>query len=95
MRYRWDDKKDEIIRENPKKCGFGFDVVIEVFEHPHIEAMKSDDPEQFFAIGFAQGNLITVVFECRQDELGEFIWLITYWKSSKFERRYYEKEINK
>lgn len=52
--------------------------------------MKRDDPEQFIAIGYLGNTLISVIYEVRYDEQGEYIWLITYWKSSKKERQIYE-----
>jgi len=54
-------------------------------------AKKNDDPEQYIGIGFSNGLLITVVYEFREDTDGNFIWLITYWKSTKSETNIYEK----
>jgi len=44
-----------------------------------------------YAIGFVQTSLLTLVFEYREDDLGEFIWLVTYWKATKTEAALYEK----
>ena len=56
----------------------------------YVERMKQDDPEQFIAIGYLKNSLYTVIYEVRYDEKGEYIWLITYWKSTKREREIYE-----
>ena len=43
------------------------------------------------AIGFAQGQLITLIHEHREDEDGDLTWLVTYWKATKEEAKKYEK----
>ncbi len=35
-------------------------------------------------------SLLSVIYELRYDDEGEYIWLITYWKSTKREREIYE-----
>ena len=57
---------------------------------PARRKMKRDDPEQFIAIGYLDNTLVSVIYEVRYDEQGEYIWLITYWKSTKKERQIYE-----
>ena len=52
--------------------------------------MKHDDPEQFIAIGYLDNSLLSVIYEVGYDEEGEYIWLITYWHSTKREREIYE-----
>lgn len=56
----------------------------------HVERMKQDDPEQFIAIGCLGNDIVSVIYEIRYDDEGEYIWLITYWKSTKREREIYE-----
>jgi uncharacterized DUF497 family protein len=86
MRVDWDETKNQ---ETYQKRGFTFEQVSRIFENPHYVDRKNDDPEQFFAIGIMMPFFITVVFEYREDELGEYIWIVTYWKSSRRERELY------
>jgi uncharacterized DUF497 family protein len=60
---------------------------------PYIEDQRNDDPEQYRIIGFAGGRLVTFVVEYRQDKLGEYIWIVTAWNSTKQEIKAYEQEI--
>ncbi len=90
MRCRWDTAKDRKLRADPKR-GFGLEVMAEIFNHPYYHDQKSDDPEQYRAIGFVGGQLMTLIFEQREDEHGEYYHFITYWRSTKAERGLYEK----
>ncbi len=51
---------------------------------------RSDDPEQYRAIGWVQDRLFTVIFEVREDNLGEYCHLVTPWRSTREERELYE-----
>lgn len=88
MRIDWDDNKSKKLKQDR---GLSFNDVCEVIIGPHPMARKNDDPEQYTGIGFAKGLLITVVYEFREDLEGEFIWLVTYWKTTKAEAKIYEK----
>ena len=46
---------------------------------------KSDDPEEFRAIGWAGGQLRSVICEIRRDSEGEVYRLITEWNATKQE----------
>lgn len=87
MRIDWDDSKSEWLK---RERGFSFDEVSTVIRLPHPMVQKGDDPEQYLGIGFVSGQLITVVHEFREDADGEFVWLVTYWKATKAEAKYYE-----
>jgi uncharacterized DUF497 family protein len=88
MRIDWDDdKSDKLKRER----GLSFEEVSVVIEGPHPIVRKTDDPEQYLAIGFAKDKLVTVIHEFREDVHGEYIWLVTYWKATKAEVKIYEK----
>ena len=52
---------------------------------------RSDVPEQWRAIGWVGGRLFTVIYEERSDLAGEYLHLVTLWKSTKEERKLYEK----
>ncbi len=53
MRFKYDIKKSEQLRKNPKR-GVGFDEVQELFEHYYYEDMRCDDPTQYSATGWVQ-----------------------------------------
>ena len=67
MRYDFDLRKSVILRENPKR-GIGFEEAQEIFAHPYYEDCRSDDPEQYRAIGWVRGPLYSLIFEIREDE---------------------------
>jgi uncharacterized DUF497 family protein len=86
LRVDWDEIKNQ---ETYKKRGFTFEQISRIFENPHFVDQKNDDPEQYFAIGIMMPFFITVVFEYREDEIGEYVWIVTYWKSTRREREMY------
>jgi dTDP-4-dehydrorhamnose 3,5-epimerase-like enzyme len=51
---------------------------------------RSDDPEQFRAIGWVKGQLFSVIYEIREDEEGEYYHRVTLWKSTRQEEILYE-----
>jgi uncharacterized DUF497 family protein len=89
MRFDFDPNKSSLLRNNPKR-GIGFEEAQEIFSHPYYEDCRSDDPEQFRAIGWVNGKLYSLVFEVRDDVGGEYYRLVTLWKSTREERRLYE-----
>lgn len=89
MRYDFDPRKSTILRENPKR-GIGFEEAQEIFTHPYYEDCRSDDPEQYRAIGWVRGLLYSLIFEIREDENGEYFHLVTLWKSTREEQKLYE-----
>lgn len=90
MYFSFDEEKDEELR---KRRGIGFAEVARLFEQKHLIALKADDPEQFFAIGWVKNKLWTVVFEDSEDDLGSLRWLVTFWPSTTREKQLYEEEI--
>lgn len=92
MRFKFDYKKSELLRKNPKR-GIGFEEVQEIWVHPYYEDYRSDDPEQFRAIGWVKAKLYSIIFEVREDKDGEFFHLVTLWKSTVEEVDLYEKNI--
>ena len=90
MRFEWDENKNKILKTDSKR-GLSFEKVKELFHFNYYLDQKNDDPEQFRAIGFVGNKLITLIFESRKDEEGEYYHFVTYWHSIKSERKLYEK----
>ena len=88
MRFEFDKAKSQRLRNNPKRT-IGFEEVQEIWRHPYYEDCRSDDPEQFRAIGWVQDTLYTVIFEVRHDDEGEYYHLVTLWKATKQEEQLY------
>lgn len=80
-----------LLRANPKR-GIGFEEAQGIFAHPYYEDQRNDDPEQFRAIGWVNGRLYSVIFEERCDGQGDYIWMVTLWKSTREERKLYEQK---
>jgi uncharacterized DUF497 family protein len=89
MRFQFSNAKSEALRRNPKRA-IGFEEAQEVFTRPYYLDQRSDSPEQFRAIGWVGGRLFTVIFEIREDRLGEYWRLVTLWRSTREERKLYE-----
>jgi len=84
MRRTFRTLNDCEMRHNDKKLDFLRD------RHHYVDC-RSDNPEQFRAIGWVKGKLYTVIFEVREDSEGECYHLVTLWKSTKQEEKLYEK----
>ncbi len=89
MRLKREDNKHQQILS---KRHIDFTDLEDLLYLPYVEDQRSDNPEQYRIIGFAAGKITTFIVEYREDEIGEFIWVITAWKSTKQERETYEKE---
>lgn len=92
MRFKFDSRKSRKLKADPRR-GIGFSEVQQIWNHPHYVDGRSDDPEQFRAIGWVTGKLYSVIFEVREDEAGEYYHLVTLWKSTKQEEKLYEDHI--
>ena len=91
MRFDWDDHKSRLLK---RQRGYSLEEITTILAGDYVERMKYDDPVQFIAIGFLKNSLFSVIYEVRYDDEGEYIWLITYWKSTKREREIYEQYFN-
>ena len=89
MRFEFDRRKSAALRRNPKR-GIGFEEVQEIWRHSYYLDQRSDDPEQYRAIGWVRGRMYSVVFEAREDKRGEYFHLVTLWKATQEEHRLYE-----
>ena len=71
--------------------GIGFEEAQEIFSHPYYLDRRLNPPEQFRAIGWVGDRLYTLIFEIREDQVGEFYHLVTLWKATREEQQLYEK----
>jgi len=44
MRFKFDKRKSEQLRRNPKR-NIGFEEAQEIWEHPYYEDRRTDDPD--------------------------------------------------
>ena len=91
MRIRWDEAKRQLVLNDR---GIDFAQLDELLAFPSVEDRRRDDPEQYRIIGFAGGRLLTFIVEYRLDALGEHLWVVTAWYSTKQEQKIYEQETN-
>jgi uncharacterized DUF497 family protein len=91
MRFDWDDDKSQRLQEDR---GYSLSEVSILLAGQYVEQIKRDDPEQFIAIGYLENVLLSLIYEIRYDNEGEYIWLITYWQSTSRERAIYEQYLN-
>ena len=87
--FDWDETKNV---SNLRKHGVDFDAAIDVFLGDYVlrEDRDGDYGEQrWVAIGFAMGELLTVVFT----ERGDVTRIISARKSTAHERRTYRQEV--
>mgnify|MGYP005840235011 CR=1 FL=1 len=89
MRFKYDKKKSETLR-NDRRRKIGFEEVKEIWKYSHYVDRRSDEPEQFRAIGWVKGILYSVIYEFRKDQDGEYCHLVTLWKATKSEEKLYE-----
>ena len=91
MRIKWDEPKRQLV---VAERGVDFAHLQDLVSLPYIEDQKSDDPEQYRIVGFANGMMATFIVEYRFDELGEIMWVVTAWQSTKSERKIYDEETH-
>jgi uncharacterized DUF497 family protein len=65
----------------------------QIFDQVYLVDQKSDDPEQFRAIGRCGAQLCSVIFEIRRDQEGEYYHLVTAWKATKEEEQSYAENV--
>ncbi len=89
MKFKFDTRKSDKLKADSRRQ-INFIEVQEIWSHPHYVDCRSDDPEQFRAIGWVKGKLYSVIYEVREDEDGEYFHLVTLWKATKQEEDLYE-----
>jgi uncharacterized DUF497 family protein len=90
MRFKFDAAKNRDVK---RKHGVSLKEAQEIFDQVYVVDGKSDDPEQFRAIGWCGGRLCSVIYEVRYDSDGEYYRLITAWKATEYEEQNYAKNI--
>ena len=91
MRIQWDEaKRQQVLTERD----IDFTRLNDLLYKPYIEDPRSEQPEQYRIVGFSGGTLTTFIVEYRVDEVGDYIWVVTAWKSTKQERKSYEETVN-
>lgn len=90
MRFEFDKQKDRNVKQ---KHGISLSEAAQIFDQVYIVDRKSDDPEQFRAIGWCNGRLCSVIFEMRTNIDGEFYGLITAWIATKEEVESYAENV--
>lgn len=90
MRFKYDKEKSKKLKKDHRRK-VDFEEIQEIWEHFHYVDCRSDNPEQFRAIGWVRGKLYSVIYEVREDDDGEYYHLVTLWKATKQEVDLYEK----
>jgi uncharacterized DUF497 family protein len=88
MRFRFDPRKSQLLRRNPKP-GIGFEEAEEIFSRPNYLDQRIDTPEQWRAIGWVGDRLYAMIFEIREDREGEYYHLVTLWRATEEEEELY------
>ena len=86
MRFEFDKSKSRTVKRDH---GVSLEEAQESFDQAYLVDRKSDDPEQYRAVGWCGGRLCSVIFEIRQDAKGEYCRLVTAWKATKEEEQSY------
>ena len=90
MRCDFDPGKSREVR---RKHGISLMEAQEIFDQVYVVDQKSDDSEQFRAIGWCGDRLCSVIFEIKEDSEGEYYHLITAWKATSQEQQSYAENI--
>ena len=90
MRFNFDPAKNRLVK---RKHGVSLREAQEIFDQAYLVDQKSDDPQQFRAIGWCGGRRCSVIFEIRHDTRGEYYHLITAWKATPEEEQSYAENV--
>jgi uncharacterized DUF497 family protein len=90
MRIEFDSSKSRAVKQ---KHGISLQEAQDIFDQSYLVDQRSDDPEQFRAIGWCRGLLCSVIFEIRHDADGEYYHLVTAWKSTTEEEQRYAENV--
>jgi uncharacterized DUF497 family protein len=90
MRFDFEREKSRDVKQ---KHGVSLREAREIFDQVYVVDRKSDNPEQFRAIGWCRGRLCSVIFEVRRDSEGEYHHLVTAWKATAPEEQSYAENV--
>ncbi len=90
MRFDFDQEQS---RDTKRKHGVSLKEAREIFDQVYLADQRSDDREQFRAIGWCRGRLCSVIFEIGHDSTGEYHHLVTAWKATSEEELSYAKNV--
>ena len=90
MRFDFEREKSRDVKQ---KHGVSLREAREIFDQVYVVDRKSDNPEQFRAIGWRRGRLCSVIFEVRRDSEGEYYHLVTAWKATAPEEQSYAENV--
>lgn len=90
MRFQFNSLKSQAVKQ---KHGLSLKEAEEIFAQAYLVDQKSDDPEQFRAIGWCRGRLCSVIFEIGNDADGEYCRLVTAWKATEEEEQSYAENV--
>ena len=90
MRFVFDKSKSRAVK---RKHGVSLKEAQQIFDQAYLVDQRSDDPEQFRAVGWCGGRLCSVIFEIRYDTAGEYHHLVTAWKATKEEEQSYVENV--
>jgi uncharacterized DUF497 family protein len=88
MRFDFDPRKSQRLRKDPRR-GIGFEEARDIFSRPYYQDQRSEEPEQYRAIGWVGERLFSLIFEMREDEEGEYYRLVTLWRATREEEKLY------
>jgi len=90
MRFNFDPAKNRLVK---RKHGVSLREAQEIFDQAYLVDQKSDDPQQFRAIGWCRGRLCSVIFEIRHDTRGDDYHLTTAWNATPEEEQSYAENV--
>jgi uncharacterized DUF497 family protein len=90
VRFKFDPSKSRAVKQ---KHGVSLTEAQEIFDQAYLVDRKSDDPQQFRAIGWCGARLCSVIFEIRRDADGEYYHLVTAWGATKEEEQSYAENV--
>lgn len=90
MRFVFDKSNSRAVK---RKHGVSLKEAQQIFDQAYLVDQRSDDPEQFRAVGWCGGRLCSGIFEIRYDTAGEYYHLVTAWKATKEEEQIYVKNV--
>jgi hypothetical protein len=86
IRIKWDDDKSALLKV---KRGLSFEEVLCIYRQDFWGGKIDDLPSQHAMISWVGGSLITLIYEDKQDDEGDYDLLRTYWKTTNQEMKKY------